>query len=184
MSKRYLAIPALLAVLAAPAAAEPLHGYGSFHALYGLHSWGSADVAAFEGDPKLGDLSDPNFDTGPTGGLMFSGYSVVFGETVHVGGYLAYQAGEMHLLSQRVQTAANPRGIVLDETHTLHDLALGISAKLSYRVARRGWFGMVVDMGPSFLFSGGDRLATGLRLFPRIVVDYLPWMLRGRYQVG
>lgn len=184
MIRRYLVVNVLLLALAPPAMGEALRGYGSFHAIYGLHSWGGANIQAYQGDPRRDPMSDATFDTSSTGGFYLSGHSVVFPEMIHVGGYLSYQAGVLHLLSDRLQTPTAPRGVLVDESHAIHDLALGINAKLSGRMSDRFWAGMAMDMGPAFLFSRGEHIATGLRLFPRLTVDYLPWTLRGRYQVG
>lgn len=181
----FLAIQAAVLCLASPAlAGDALKGYGSFHALMGLHSWGGATVAAYEGNAKLDGLSDASFNVGSSGGFYLSGHSVVYPEMVHVGGFLEYQAGELQLFTDRVQTAAQPRGVQLNVDRTVHDLALGISAKLSGRMTGRFWSGAALDLGPSFLFSGGERMATGFRLFPRLTFDYLPWTLRERFQLG
>lgn len=181
----FLTVQALVLCLASPAlAGDALKGYGSFHALFGLHSWGGATVAAYEGDARLDGLSDASLNVSSTGGFYLSGHSVVYPEMVHVGGFLSYQAGALQLLTERVQTAAQPRGLQLDVDRTVHDMAVGISAKLSGRMTGRFWSGAALDLGPSFLLGGGEHIATGFRLFPRLTFDYLPWTLRERFQLG
>lgn len=176
---------ALVSMLATPAwAGDSLRGYATLQGLMGLHSWGGASISALEGDPRLGSLSDPSFSTSSTGGFYLSGNYVFPGERLHIGGYLSYQGTEMLLFADSQQTTTRPEGLRFSVDQVVHDLSVGLSARLAGRATRRFWFGAALDLGPSFLLSEGERLAAGFRLFPRLTFDHMYWTLRQRFQLG
>jgi len=185
MITRYLAVQVALLSLAAPAAADSaLRGYGTLHGQLGLQTWGGATVQALKDDPRYSGLAEPSLSTGGTGGLYLSGHYIFRDKRLHLGGFLSYQAGEMQLYADSNQTLTNPLGDRLTDARTVHDVAIGLTAKTAAAISERFWLGGAVDLGPCFLTSDGEHLATGFFLFPRFTADFLLWTLHERYQVG